>query len=162
MHARVSGLADFLATDEIDAIRLGRDIVGQAQLAQARPGPTMAADDPVHDPEELLGVPAADLRTVFDPREVIGRVVDGSRFDEFKPLYGPSLVTGWASIHGYPSGILANHRGILFSRGGQQGDPVHPAREPGRHSPCCSFRTPPATWSGRTTSSAGSSKTGRR
>ena len=59
-------------------------------------------------------MPAADLRTVFDPREVIARVVDGSRFDEFKPLYGPSLVTGWASIHGYPVGILANHRGILF------------------------------------------------
>ena len=75
----------------------------------------MPADDPIFDPDELLGVPAADLRTVFDPREVIGRVVDGSLFDEFKPLYGPSLVTGWASIHGYPVGILANHRGILFS-----------------------------------------------
>jgi acetyl-CoA carboxylase carboxyltransferase component len=115
MHARISGLADFLATDEIDAIRLGRDIVGRLNWHKRGRGPTMAADDPVHDPEELLGVPAADLRTVFDPREVIGRVVDGSRFDEFKPLYGPSLVTGWASIHGYPLGILANHRGILFS-----------------------------------------------
>jgi acetyl-CoA carboxylase carboxyltransferase component len=115
MHARVSGLADFLASDEIDAIRLGREIVGRLNWHKHGRGPTMRADDPVHDPEELLGVPAADLRTVFDPREVIARVVDGSLFDEFKPLYGPSLVTGWASIHGYPIGILANHRGILFS-----------------------------------------------
>ncbi len=115
MHARISGLADFLANDEVDAIRLGRDIVGRLNWHKRGPGPTMPADDPVHDPEDLLGVPAADLRTVFDPREVIARVVDGSIFDEFKPLYGPSLVTGWASIHGYPVGILANHRGILFS-----------------------------------------------
>lgn len=115
MHARISGLADFLATDEVDAIRLGRDIVGRLNWHKRGRGPTMPADDPLHDPEELLGVPAADLRTVFDPREVIGRVVDGSLFDEFKPMYGPSLVTGWASIHGYPVGILANHRGVLFS-----------------------------------------------
>ena len=116
MHARISGLADFLASDEVDAIRLGRDIVGRLNWHKRGRGPTLPGDDPVHDPEELLGVPAADLRTVFDPREVIARVVDGSRFDEFKPLYGPSLVTGWASIHGYPIGILANHRGILFSQ----------------------------------------------
>jgi acetyl-CoA carboxylase carboxyltransferase component len=115
MHARVSGLTDYLAIDETDAIRLGRDIVSRLNWRKHGPGPTMPADDPILDPEELLGVPAADLRTVFDPREVVGRVVDGSRFDEFKPLYGPSLVTGWASIHGYPVGILANHRGILFS-----------------------------------------------
>jgi acetyl-CoA carboxylase carboxyltransferase component len=115
MHARVSGLADYLAKDEMDALRLGRDIVGRLNWHKHGPGPTMQADEPIHDPEELLGVPPADLRTVFDPREVIARVVDGSRFDEFKPLYGSSLVTGWASIHGYPVGILANHRGILFS-----------------------------------------------
>ena len=115
MHARISGLADFLASDEVDAIRIGREIVGRLNWHKRGRGPTMPADDPVHDPEELPGVPAADLRTVFDPREVIARVVDGSLFDEFKPLYGPSLVTGWASIFGYPVGILANHRGILFS-----------------------------------------------
>jgi acyl-CoA carboxylase subunit beta len=115
MHARVSGLADFLATDEVDAIRLGRDIVGRLNWHKRGPGPTMPADDPVLDPAELIGIPAADLRIPFDPREVIARVVDGSRFDEFKPLYGQSLVTGWASIHGYPIGVLANHRGVLFS-----------------------------------------------
>ncbi|HUY62902.1 MAG TPA: carboxyl transferase domain-containing protein [Acidimicrobiales bacterium] len=115
MHARVSGLADYLATDELDALRIGRDIVGRLNHRKLGPGPQMAADEPLFDPDELLGIASADLRVPFDPREVLGRVVDGSRFDEFKPLYGPSLVTGWASIHGYPIGVLANHRGVLFS-----------------------------------------------
>jgi acetyl-CoA carboxylase carboxyltransferase component len=115
MHARVSGLADYLAADETDAIRIGRAIVARLNWHKRGPAPTAAADDPVHDPEELLGVASADLRVPFDPRDVLARVVDGSRFDEFKPLYGPSLVTGWASVHGYPIGVLANHRGVLFS-----------------------------------------------
>ncbi|HET8643817.1 MAG TPA: carboxyl transferase domain-containing protein, partial [Pseudonocardiaceae bacterium] len=76
--------------------------------------------EPVHDPQELLGLVPFDLKTPFDPREVIARVVDGSRFDEFKPLYGTSLVTGWASVHGYPIGILANARGVLFSEESQK------------------------------------------
>ena len=100
MHARTSGLADFLAVDEVDAIRLGRDIVSRLNWRKLGPGPSMPADDPVHDPDELLGIASADLRVPFDPRDVLARVVDGSRFDEFKPLYGTSLVTGWASIHG--------------------------------------------------------------
>jgi acyl-CoA carboxylase subunit beta len=79
------------------------------------PGPSQMPDEPVHDPGELLGIASADPKVPFDPREVLARVVDGSRFDEFKPLYGSSLVTGWASIHGYPVGVLANHRGVLFS-----------------------------------------------
>ena len=115
MHAQVSGLADYLAVDELDAIRLGRDIVGRLNHRKLGPGPTTAADDPVFDPDELLGIASADLRVPFDPRDVLARVVDGSLFDEFKPMYGPSLVTGWASIHGYPVGVLANHRGVLFS-----------------------------------------------
>jgi acetyl-CoA carboxylase carboxyltransferase component len=115
MHARVSGLADFLAVDEVDAIRLGRQIVSRLNHRKRGPGPTEPADEPVHDPAELLGIASADPKVPFDPREVLARVVDGSRFDEFKPLYGASLVTGWASIHGYPVGILANHRGVLFS-----------------------------------------------
>jgi acetyl-CoA carboxylase carboxyltransferase component len=115
MHARVSGLADYLAVDEVDAIRLGRQIVRRLHWRKRGPGPTEPADDPVHDPDELLGVASADPKMPFDPREVLARVVDGSRFDEFKPLYGTSLVTGWASIHGYPVGVLANHRGVLFS-----------------------------------------------
>jgi len=115
MHAQVSGLADFLATDELDAIRLGRAIVARLNWSKQGRGPSLPADEPVYDPEELLGVASADLRVPFDPRDVLARVTDGSRFDEFKPLYGPSLVTGWASIHGYPIGVLANHRGVLFS-----------------------------------------------
>jgi acetyl-CoA carboxylase carboxyltransferase component len=115
MHARVSGLADFLAVDEVDAIRLGRQIVSRLNLRKRGPGPTGSADEPVYDPAELLGIASADPKVPFDPREVLARVVDGSRFDEFKPLYGSSLVTGWASIHGYPVGVLANHRGVLFS-----------------------------------------------
>ena len=83
--------------------------------ASRGPGRPSPADDPVHDPDELLGIASADPKMPFDPREVLARVVDGSRFDEFKPLYGTSLVTGWASIHGYPIGVLANHRGVLFS-----------------------------------------------
>ncbi len=115
MHARVSGLADYLAADEIDAIRLGRQIVSRLNHTKLGSGPTMAPDEPVYDPDELLGIASADPKVPFDPREVLARVVDGSRFDEFKPLYGASLVTGWASIHGYPVGVLANHRGVLFS-----------------------------------------------
>ena len=115
MHARVSGLADYLAADETDAIRIGRAIVSRLNWHKHGAGPSMAADEPVFDPDELLGIASADLRVPFDPRDVLARVVDGSRFDEFKPLYGASLVTGWASIHGYPIGVLANHRGVLFS-----------------------------------------------
>ena len=115
MHARTSGLADYLATDEHDAIRLGRQIVSRLNHRKRGGGPTHAADEPVHDPAGLLGIASADPKVPFDPREVLARVVDGSRFDEFKPLYGSSLVTGWASIHGYPVGVLANHRGVLFS-----------------------------------------------
>ncbi len=115
MHAKVSGLADYLAVDELDAIRIGRQIVSRLNWRKAGPGPSQPADEPLHDIEDLLAIPSADLRVPFDPRDVLARVVDGSRFDEFKPLYGESLVTGWASIHGYPVGILANARGVLFS-----------------------------------------------
>jgi acetyl-CoA carboxylase carboxyltransferase component len=120
MHARASGLADFLAADEQDAIRLGRRVVARLNWRKLGPGPSQPADEPAHDPDELLGLVPADLTVPFDPREVLARVVDGSRFDEFKPLYGPSLVTGWASVHGYPLGVLANARGVLFSAEAQK------------------------------------------
>jgi acetyl-CoA carboxylase carboxyltransferase component len=115
MHARVSGLADYMALDELDALRLGRQIVRRLNWRKLGPGPTQPPDEPLEDAEELLGLASADLREPFDPREVLARVVDGSRFDEFKPLYGANLVTGWCSIHGYAIGVLANHRGVLFS-----------------------------------------------
>ncbi|GII83166.1 acetyl-CoA carboxylase carboxyltransferase subunit [Sphaerisporangium siamense] len=114
MHARVSGLADHLALDEHDALRLGRRVV--RRLNRRPPAaPPGGARPPVYDEEELLGVVPEDLRVPFDPREVIARVVDASEFDEFKPLYGESLVTGWAELHGHPIGVLANARGVLFS-----------------------------------------------
>ncbi len=115
MHARTSGLADLLAEDERDALRLGRQVVARLHHRPLGPGPSEPPDEPLYDPEDLLGLASADLRVPFDPRDVLARVVDGSRFDEFKPLYGSSLVTGWASIHGYPVGVLANARGVLFS-----------------------------------------------
>jgi len=120
MHARRSGLADYLAADEHDAIWLGRRIVARLNWRKLGPGPSHPPDEPVYDPEELLGLVPTDLKVPFDPRDVIARIVDGSRFDEFKPLYGASLVTGWASVHGYPLGILANARGALFSEEAQK------------------------------------------
>ena len=120
MHATTSGLADHLAVDEPDALRIGRSIVAHLNWRKVGPGPSLPDDPPRHDADELLGVASADLRVPFDPREVLARVVDGSRFDEFKPLYGTSLVTGWASVHGYPVGVLANAAGVLFSEEAQK------------------------------------------
>lgn len=119
MHARTSGLADYLAVDEADALRIGRRIVARLNWRKHGPAPAPVVE-PVFDAEELIGIVPADLRIPFDPREVIARVVDGSDFDEFKPVYGGSLVTGWARIHGYPIGILANARGVLFSEEAQK------------------------------------------
>ena len=115
MHAQVSGLADYFATDERDAIRIGRRIMTELNWRKLGPGPSLPADEPLYDPDELLGIAPADIRVPFDPREVLARVVDGSRFGEYKESYGTSLVTGWASVHGFPVGILANARGVLFS-----------------------------------------------
>jgi acetyl-CoA carboxylase carboxyltransferase component len=84
------------------------------------PPPSGAGRPPRFDPEELLGITSADLRVPFDPREVIARVVDDSDFDEFKPRYGTSIVTGFAELAGYPVGILANHHGVLFNEESQK------------------------------------------
>jgi acetyl-CoA carboxylase carboxyltransferase component len=119
MHARTSGLADYFAVDELDAIRIGRRIVARLNWKKHGPAPGPVTE-PLADPEELLGIVPPDLRTPFDPREVIARIVDGSEFDEFKALYGSSLVTGWATLHGFPIGILANARGVLFSEESQK------------------------------------------
>ncbi|GAA2551989.1 carboxyl transferase domain-containing protein [Winogradskya consettensis] len=119
MHARVSGLADHYAADEQDAIRIGRQIVARLNWRKAGPCPGDTVP-PRFPAEELLSIVPPDLRTPFDPREVIARIVDDSDFDEVKPLYGGSLVTGWARLHGYPIGILANARGVLFSEEAQK------------------------------------------
>jgi len=120
MHARVSGLADQMAVDERDALRLGRRIVARLAWRKLGPGPAAPACDPLYDPEELLGIASADLKVPFPIREVIARLVDGSEFDEFKPLYGTNLVTGWARLHGFDLGILANDQGVLFSEEAQK------------------------------------------
>jgi acetyl-CoA carboxylase carboxyltransferase component len=114
MHSRISGLCDYFARDEHDALRIGRQIMASLNWHKLGPGPTRPTDEPLFDQEELLGIAPVDLRVPFDPREVLARVVDGSRFDEYKASYGSSLVTGWASIHGYPIGVLANAQGVLF------------------------------------------------
>jgi acyl-CoA carboxylase subunit beta len=120
MHARTSGLADYLAADEQDAIRIGRRIVARLNWRKQGPRPASAPVPPLFDTDQLAGIVPPDLRVPFDPREVIARVADGSDFDEFKPAYGTSLVTGWASVHGYPVGFLANAQGILFSAESQK------------------------------------------
>ncbi|MDA8285547.1 MAG: acyl-CoA carboxylase subunit beta, partial [Actinomycetota bacterium] len=120
MHSRVSGLSDYLAEDEYDCLRIGRDIMAHLNWLKLGPGPSEPAEEPLYDPAELLGIVPVDLKVPFDPREVLARVVDGSRFEEYKPLYGNSLVTGWASVHGYPVGVLANHRGVLFNEESQK------------------------------------------
>jgi acetyl-CoA carboxylase carboxyltransferase component len=120
MHSRRSGVSDFLAEDERDAIRLGREIVAHLRWRKAGPPGGHDVEEPVHDPEELLGIASADVKVPFDAREVIARIVDGSRMSEFKPLYGSTLVCGWAHLHGYPIGILANN-GILFSESANKG-----------------------------------------
>jgi acetyl-CoA carboxylase carboxyltransferase component len=115
MHSRVSGLSDYFAADEHDAIRLGRAIMSRINWRKLGPPPAANPRPPRYDPEEILGIVPPDPKVPFDPREVLARTVDGSEFDEYKPLYGTSLVTGWAEIHGFPVGVLANHRGVLFS-----------------------------------------------
>ena len=120
MHARASGLADYLAVDERDALRIGRQIIADLGWRKQGPGPSLPADEPLFPAEELLSCAAAEARRSFEVRDVLARILDGSRFDEFKPLYGTQLVCGWGSLHGFPVGVLANN-GILFSEESQKG-----------------------------------------
>ena len=120
MHSTVSGASDFLAEDEHDALRLARELVAHLDWEkESRPRGRQVAS-PRYSPSELFGVVTPDPRVPYDPREVIARIVDDSRFSEFKPLYGNTLVCGWAHVHGFPVGILANH-GILFSESANKG-----------------------------------------
>lgn len=118
VHTRLSGVADYLAEDDAHALALAREAVRHLNRP---PGvPMQAAEDPAYDPEEILGVVPADLRTPYDIREVIARVVDGSRLDEFKARFGETLVTGFAHVMGCPVGIVANN-GVLFSEAAVKG-----------------------------------------
>lgn len=120
VHTRLSGVADYLAEDDAHALALARRAVANLN----RPAPTnvqwLTSEDPVYDPEDLLGVVPTDLRQPYDIREIIARVVDGSRFDEFKARFGETLVTGFAHLQGCPIGIVANN-GVLFSEAAQKG-----------------------------------------
>jgi acetyl-CoA carboxylase carboxyltransferase component len=120
MHSRISGVSDYLAEDERDGLRLAREIIAHLDWRKPAHALPRVVEPPKFDPEELLGVVSPDPRVPYDPREVIARLVDGSRFSEFKPLYGNTLVCGWAHVHGFPVGILANH-GILFSESANKG-----------------------------------------
>jgi acetyl-CoA carboxylase carboxyltransferase component len=119
LHAEVSGTGDYFADDELDAIRLCREVVSHLNWRKAGPEPALSPDAPVHDPEDLLGLVSRDLRTPVDVRDVIARVADGSRFEEFKARFGPTMVCGWASIHGYPVGILGNN-GVIYPDSAQK------------------------------------------
>ena len=119
MHTSVSGVADHLASNDAHALQIGRDIIKNLGLANYSYTP-QDAEPPAYDEDELYGVVPTDLRKPYDCREIIARIVDGSRFDEFKKLYGDTLVTGFAKIHGYQVGILGNN-GVLFSESAMKG-----------------------------------------
>lgn len=114
MHARKSGLADYLAVDERHALALARKVIAHLRWQRLGPGPSEPPDEPLYDPAELIGAASADVRIPFDIKEVYARLLDGSRFEEFKPLYGDKLVCGWGSICGFPVALIGNN-GILFS-----------------------------------------------
>src|SRR4051812_43168962 len=120
MHSKISGVSDYLARDERDAIRLGRENVAHLDWKKGAAPTPREIEPPRYSAEELLGIVSPDIKVPFDSREVIARIVDGSRFSEFKPLYGSTLICGWAHLHGMPIGILANN-GILFSESAQKG-----------------------------------------
>jgi 3-methylcrotonyl-CoA carboxylase beta subunit len=120
LHARTSGVTDHLAEDDAHALQIVRRIVATLAPRATPPWERIAVAPPAVDPTTLLGAVPSDIRRPYDAREIIARIVDGSRWHEFKELYGATLVTGFAHIHGHPVGILANN-GILFSESALKG-----------------------------------------
>ena len=120
VHTRISGVADYLAQDDAHALALIRGVVANLHGKRAYAIEVQASEEPAFDPAELYGIVPSDVRKPYDIRELIARLVDGSRLDEFKQNYGATLVTGFAHVHGFPVGILANN-GILFSESAQKG-----------------------------------------
>jgi 3-methylcrotonyl-CoA carboxylase beta subunit/propionyl-CoA carboxylase len=114
VHTRVSGVADYFADDDAHAIELCRTIVSTLNTVKTLPADMAAPEDPLYDPAEIYGIVSADRRKPYDVHEILARMVDGSRFDEFKERYGATLVTGFARIHGFLVGVVANN-GVLFS-----------------------------------------------
>jgi 3-methylcrotonyl-CoA carboxylase beta subunit len=120
LHARTSGVTDHLAEDDVHALQIIRQIVSTLAPRAPAPWTRIAVHEPAVDPATLLGAVPGDIRRPYDAREIIARIVDGSRWRDFKELYGATLVTGFAHIHGHPVGILANN-GILFSESALKG-----------------------------------------
>ena len=120
VHARTSGVVDHYALDDSHALSICRDIVAALNRKKSLPDGLIESEEPKYDPSEIYSIVPPDLKTPYDVREVIARVVDGSRFHEFKALYGTTLVCGFAHIHGFPVGIVANN-GILFSESALKG-----------------------------------------
>jgi acetyl-CoA carboxylase carboxyltransferase component len=120
VHTRLSGVADYFAENDLHAIQIAREIVANLNLTKQIPADLQPPEEPRYDPAEIYGILPRDLRQPFEVREVIARIVDGSRFLEFKARFGQTLVCGFAHIHGFPVGIVANN-GILFSESAQKG-----------------------------------------
>ena len=120
MHSEVSGLSDYLAEDEMDALRICREVVSHLNWSKKGPEPKVKSIEPKYDKEELLGILSEDLKSAVDIKEIIARFVDGSKFEEFKPLYGSSLVCGWAVVHGYQVGIIGNN-GPIYPQSAEKG-----------------------------------------
>ena len=120
VHTRISGVSDHMAENDSHALGIARSIVADLNSRKAHSLDIREPRAPLYDPKEMYGIVSADPKRPFDVRQIIARIVDGSEFDEFKPLYGQTLVTGFARIFGYPVGIVANN-GILFSESAQKG-----------------------------------------
>ena len=120
MHSEVSGLSDYLADDEMDALRICREVVSHLNWSKNGNKPSIESAEPIYEQDELLGILSEDLKSAVDIKEIIARFSDGSRFEEFKPLYGSSLVCGWASVHGYQIGIIGNN-GPIYPESAEKG-----------------------------------------
>jgi acetyl-CoA carboxylase carboxyltransferase component len=114
VHTRISGVADHFAENDAHALQIARTLVSNLHTSKRLPPDTASPEPPLYDPQEIYGIVNADLRRPYEVREVIARLVDGSRLDEFKARYGPTLVTGFARVHGMLLGLVANN-GVLFS-----------------------------------------------
>ena len=114
VHTRLSGVADYFAEDDEHALRTARTIISTLNRGKTMPADVIAPEDPHYDPAEMYGIVSADVRKPYDVREIVARIVDGSRFDEFKERYAPTIVTGFARLHGFLVGLIANN-GVLFS-----------------------------------------------
>ena len=120
MHSEISGLSDYLAEDEMDALRICREVVSHLNWTKKGNEPNIKSSEPEYNEEELLGILSEDLKSAVDIKEIIARFVDGSKFEEFKPLYGSTLVCGWATVHGYQVGILGNN-GPIYPQSAEKG-----------------------------------------